>query len=54
MSVRLCRIQVEMFPWTNRAGHFGQWLSRKEKRTDMSIARQLGVLGVEVILAGSP
>lgn len=40
--------------YTDHAGHFGQWLSRKEKRTDTIIARALGELGVEVILAGSP
>ena len=40
--------------YTDHAGHFGQWLSRKEERTDTIIARGLDVLGVEVILAGSP
>ena len=40
--------------YTDHAGHFGQWLSRKEKRTDTIIARALGELDVEVILAGSP
>ncbi|MCY3763161.1 MAG: ISNCY family transposase [Gemmatimonadetes bacterium] len=40
--------------YTDHAGHFGQWLSRKEERTDTIIARGLGVLAVEVILAGSP
>ena len=40
--------------YTDHAGHFGQWLSEKEKRTDTIIARALGELGVEVILAGSP
>ena len=40
--------------YTDHAGHFGQWLSKKEERTDTIIARGLGELGVEVILAGSP
>ncbi len=40
--------------YTDHAGHFGQWLSKKEERTDTIIARALGELGVEVILAGSP
>ena len=40
--------------YTDHVGHFGQWLSRKEERTDSIIARGLGVLGVEVILTGSP
>ena len=40
--------------YTDHAGHFGQWLSKKEKRTETIIARGLGELGVEVILAGSP
>ena len=40
--------------YTDHAGHFGQWLSKKEERTDTIIARGLGKLGVEVILAGSP
>ena len=40
--------------YTDHAGHFGQWLSEKEKRTDTIISRALGELGVEVILAGSP
>ena len=40
--------------YTDHAGHFGQWLSRKEERTDTIIARGLGELDVEVILAGSP
>ena len=40
--------------YTDHAGHFGQWLSRKEERTDTIIAGGLDVLGVEVILAGSP
>ena len=40
--------------YTDHAGHFGQWLSKKEKRTESIIARALGELGVGVILAGSP
>ena len=40
--------------YTDHAGHFGQWLSKRGERTDTIIARGLGVLGVEVILAGSP
>ncbi len=40
--------------YTDHAGHFGQWLSKKEERTDTIIARALGELDVEVILAGSP
>ena len=40
--------------YTDHAGHFGQWLSKKEERTDTIISRALGELGVEVILAGSP
>ena len=40
--------------YTDHAGHFGQWLSKKAKRTDTIISRALGELGVEVILAGSP
>ena len=40
--------------YTDHAGHFGQWLSKKEERTETIISRALGELGVEVILAGSP
>ena len=40
--------------YTDHAGHFGQWLAKKEERTDTIISRALGELGVEVILAGSP
>ncbi|WP_420632683.1 ISNCY family transposase [Candidatus Palauibacter sp.] len=40
--------------YTDHAGHFGQWLSKKEERTGTIISRALGELGVEVILAGSP
>ena len=40
--------------YTDHAGHFGQWLTKKEERTDTIISRALGELGVEVILAGSP
>ena len=40
--------------YTDHAGHFGQWLTKKEERTDTIISRALGGLGVEVILAGSP
>ena len=40
--------------YTDHAGHFGQWLSKKGERTDTIIARGLGELEVEVILAGSP
>ena len=40
--------------YTDHAGHFGQWLSKKEERTDTIIGRGLDALGVEVILAGSP
>lgn len=40
--------------YTDHAGHFGQWLSKKEERTGTIISRGLGALGVEVILAGSP
>ena len=39
---------------TGHAGHFGQWPSRKEERTDTIISRALGELGAGVILAGSP
>jgi len=34
--------------YTDHAGHFGQWLSRKEEWTDTIIARGLGVLAVAV------
>ena len=40
--------------YTDHAGHFGQWLSKKGERTGTIISRALGALGVEVILAGSP
>ena len=40
--------------YTDHAGHFGQWRSEKEERTETVISRGLGELGVEVILAGSP
>ena len=40
--------------YTDHAGHFGQWLTKKEERTDTIILRALGELGVKVILAGSP
>ena len=40
--------------YADHAGHFGQWMAEKGKRTDTIIARGLGQLGVEVILAGSP
>ena len=40
--------------YTDHAGHFGQWLTKKEERTDTIISRPLGELGVKVILAGSP
>lgn len=40
--------------YTDHAGHFGQWLTKREERTDTIISRALGELGVEVILAGSP
>ncbi|WP_420462637.1 hypothetical protein [Candidatus Palauibacter sp.] len=40
--------------YTDHAGHFGQWLSKKQERTGTIISRALGELGVEVILAGSP
>ena len=39
---------------TDHAGHFGQWLSKKEERTGTIISRGLGALGIEVIPAGSP
>lgn len=40
--------------YTDHAGHFGQWLTKRGERTDTIISRALGELGVEVILAGSP
>ena len=40
--------------YTDHAGHFGQWQSKKSKRTDTLIARALSELGIELILAGSP
>ena len=40
--------------YTDHAGHFGQWLTKRDERTDTIISRALGELGVEVILAGSP
>ena len=40
--------------YTDHAGHFGQWLAKKGRRTDTIISRALGELDIEVILAGSP
>ncbi len=40
--------------YADHAGHFGQWMTAKGRRTDTIIARGLGELGVELILAGSP
>ena len=40
--------------YTDHAGHFGQWLTKKKERTGTIISRALGELGVEVVLAGSP
>lgn len=40
--------------YVDHAGHFGQWRTEKGRRTDTIIARGLGKLGVELILAGSP
>ncbi len=40
--------------YTDHAGHFGQWQSEKEKRTDTIISKALGELDIGLILASSP
>ena len=40
--------------YADHAGHFGQWMTKKGRRTETIISRGLDELGVEVILASSP